>query len=111
MNQLHLLFRGLPCRWQEARSGTGGEASGGLSDVPIHLADLGTHQAEEDLALRLLESETRAAADVGDALVRIADGTFGRCEACGQGIGGKRLKALPQTRYCIACARALQGEH
>jgi RNA polymerase-binding transcription factor DksA len=98
----------LPLR-DEARTGTGGEASGGLSDVPIHLADLASHQSEEDITLELLENEARAAAEVRNALDRIAAGTFGCCEACGRPIPPGRLRALPQTRFCIACARGFEA--
>ena len=48
----------------EALATTGGEASGGLSDVPIHLADLGSHQFEEDVSLDLLENEERLVEEV-----------------------------------------------
>src|SRR5262245_45120300 len=66
----------------EALQTTGGEASGGLSDVPLHLADLGSHEFEEDVTLSLLENEERLIEEVNGALARIDQGTFGRCEAC-----------------------------
>ena len=40
---------------------------------------------------------------VDAALKRISQGTFGMCLNCGQEIGGKRLEAIPWTRYCITC--------
>ena len=39
----------------EAMQGTGGEASGGLSDVALHPADLGNRESEEGITLGLLE--------------------------------------------------------
>jgi RNA polymerase-binding transcription factor DksA len=33
-------------------------------------------------------------------------GTYGTCERCGRAIGLGRLRALPWTRVCLACARS-----
>ena len=95
---------------EEALHGVGGEESGGLSNVPVHPADLGTDNFEERLALDLLENQEKILDEVNDALARIEQGTFGRCENCGQEISRDRLKALPYARYCIRCARKLQGQ-
>jgi DnaK suppressor protein len=40
---------------------------------------------------------------VDEALSRIERGDFGACQACGQTIAVKRLRALPWARYCLAC--------
>jgi DnaK suppressor protein len=57
----------------------------------------------------LLSSQERAQlALIDSALSRIRDGTFGDCEHCGQEIGGKRLAAIPWTRYCITCQELLE---
>jgi DnaK suppressor protein len=95
---------------EEALHAVGGEESGGLSNVPVHPADLGTNNFEEALALDLLENEEKILDEVNDALARIEQGTFGRCENCGQEISRERLKALPYARYCIRCARKIQGQ-
>ncbi len=42
--------------------------------------------------------------DVDAALQRIADGSYGRCEHCGDPIPHERLLARPAARTCIACA-------
>jgi DnaK suppressor protein len=94
---------------EEALRGVGGEAAGGLSDVPVHPADLGTDNYEEEMSLTLLENEEQLLAEVNDALERIEKGTFGRCEVCGQEIPRERLKAVPYTRYCLRHAQELQA--
>jgi len=94
----------------EALRPLGGEASGGLSDVPIHPADLGTDNSEKELDLALVETESRLLAEVNDALVRIEQGTFGRCQNCPRAISKERLEAVPYARYCIRCAREFQSE-
>ncbi len=107
--RLLALLRGL----ERERSGlmdevlrpAGGEASGGLSNVPIHQADLGAHSCEEELSLGLLESAEQSTREITAALRRLESGTFGQCEACRQPISPPRLEALPFTPYCLACAR------
>ncbi len=95
---------------QEALRPIGGEAAGSLSDVPIHPADLGNENYEEEVTVGLLENEVQILQEVNAALLRIEQGTFGRCENCGQEISSKRLKVLPYARYCLRCARSLQGQ-
>jgi DnaK suppressor protein len=95
---------------EEALRPVGGEPSGGLSNVPVHPADLASDAYEEEVALDLLENESQLLEEVNDALERIERGTFGRCENCRRAISRKRLEALPYARYCLRCARRLQRE-
>ncbi|HEV3444754.1 MAG TPA: TraR/DksA C4-type zinc finger protein [Gemmataceae bacterium] len=90
---------------EEAMHPVGGENSGNLSDVPVHPADLGTDNFEEELDLNLIENKDHILADIEDALQRIEDGTYGRCQVCGQEIPRERLDAVPYTTYCIRHAR------
>jgi RNA polymerase-binding transcription factor DksA len=92
----------------EAVQGSGGEASGGLSDVPIHLGDLGSHEAEEDVTLGLLENEEALMKEINEALARIDQNTFGVCERCRKEISKERLHAIPYARHCAPCARDIQ---
>lgn len=39
------------------------------------------------------------------ALERMEAGTWGQCEKCGQAIGRDRLRAIPETRWCLQCAK------
>jgi RNA polymerase-binding transcription factor DksA len=90
---------------RESHQGTGGEASGGLSDVPIHTADLAGIDEEESTTLGLLENEEHLLAETTAALERLAQSRFGQCNECGKLIARARLQALPYTRWCTACAR------
>jgi RNA polymerase-binding transcription factor DksA len=94
----------------EALRTTGGEASGNLSNTPIHMADLGTDNYEQEFTLGLLETEEQRLEEIGAALQRIDEGRFGSCEGdgCGKPIPKPRLDALPFTRYCVDCARKMQ---
>ncbi len=90
---------------QEALRQTGGETSGQLSNVPMHMADVGTDAFEQEVSSSLLQNERQIHGEVAAALDRIENGTFGVCQNCGGEIGKARLDALPYTRYCVKCAR------
>jgi RNA polymerase-binding transcription factor DksA len=92
----------------EALRETGGERSGSLSNTPIHMADLGTDNFEQEFTLGLIQNEEQALDEIAAALDRLAQGTFGRCEECHKDIPRARLQALPYTRHCVECARKLQ---
>ena len=58
-------------------------------------------ERERDLAL---SAQAQAAVDeIDKALEKIADGSYGYCEQCGQPIPKARLKALPYAALCVAC--------
>jgi DnaK suppressor protein len=87
-----------------------GKADGNsnLSHMPIHMADLGTDNFEQENTLSLLANEQQRLSEIADALDRVRQGTFGTCEECGEEIPKARLKELPHARYCVACARKLE---
>jgi len=90
---------------RETLQPTGGEASGGLSNRPLHPADLGSHSYEVDMGLDLIQNEEALIEEINAALRRLDEGTFGQCELCRQEISQDRLQALPYARWCVACAR------
>jgi RNA polymerase-binding protein DksA len=93
---------------EEALRPSGADADGGLSEVPVHPADLSPAEYEEEVTLGLLETEAQLLTEIDDALVRIDQGSYGRCVECGQTISRRRLHAIPYARHCLRCARALQ---
>ena len=52
----------------------------------------------------LVEDARHQLAEVDAARARLADGTYGTCEQCGEPIGEGRLEARPTARTCIRCA-------
>ena len=85
------------------------ESSGNLSNLPLHMADVGTENYDQEFTLGLIENEQETLEQINDALGRITAGTFGRCEECHQPIAKPRLQALPYTPRCIECARKAEG--
>ena len=84
------------------------DASGDLSSMPIHMADIGTDNYEQEFALGLMDGERRILHEIDDALQRIEDGTYGICEGTGEPISMARLKAQPWARYCVEYARMVE---
>jgi len=95
---------------QEAFQPHGGEASGNLSNTPLHLADLATDNYEQEFFLSQLENQTQSLNEVNEALARLDQKTYGICERCEKAISIDRLKAMPATRFCIQCARTEEDE-
>jgi DnaK suppressor protein len=64
-------------------------------------------RALEDRLAELLRAGTQGAElDVlTQALARLDDGSWGRCETCGGAIGRDRLRAMPEARQCLQCSR------
>ena len=68
----------------------------------------GDHIAEAlDHRRNVIAGQTlrRQAEAIEQALAKLAEGTYGRCERCGGPIGEERLEALPWATLCIACKR------
>ncbi len=84
----------------EALNSNRSEASGDLSSMPIHMADLGTDNYELEFTLGLIEGERAILKEIDEALDRIRKGTYGACLATGKPIGKARLKAKPWAKYC-----------
>jgi RNA polymerase-binding protein DksA len=93
----------------EALRGNGRDASGNLSNLPLHMADVGTENYDQEFTLGLIENEQETLDQIHAALGRIQAGTFGKCQECGGPIAKPRLQALPYTPHCIECARRLEG--
>lgn len=77
--------------------------AGGLK-YDSNFADTSQVTAERGEAEALAGQLRDALAEVERALARLEDGTYGRCERCGQQIAPARLEAKPAARRCIACA-------
>lgn len=84
------------------------DAAGDLSSMPIHMADLGTDNFEQEFSLGLMASERKLLSEINAALKRIDDGTFGVCEGTGEPISRSRLEANPWARYTIDYASRME---
>jgi len=80
-------------------------SSGDLSNVPLHMADVGSDNYEQEFTLGLMESERNTVVEIDDALQRIVRGTYGVCLISAQPISRPRLEAKPWAKYSIEVAR------
>lgn len=78
---------------------------GNLSNMPIHMADVGTDVFEQDFTLGMAETERALLVEIDAALLRIKNKTYGVCQASGKPIPKTRLKAKPWAKYTIEAAR------
>ena len=81
-----------------------------LSDDGVKdTVDLSLMDVNKEMALRLGERESQMIADIDQALLRIEEGSYGKCARCGNPIDERRLEALPTARYDAACQAIIEA--
>jgi DnaK suppressor protein len=88
------------------KSGMEGSDNAGM---PIHMAELGSDNFEQEFTISLMESDEGMLGLIESALERVSDGSFGQCQQCDGAIAKARLNAIPYTPLCIKCAEAQEG--
>jgi len=76
----------------------------GLAVDPYRPAELHNQAAGEVVTAQLRELEEGVEREALLAVERIDNGTFGKCERCGNAIPKGRLEAIPYVRVCMKCA-------
>ncbi|MGB9378742.1 MAG: TraR/DksA C4-type zinc finger protein [Mycobacteriales bacterium] len=66
-------------------------------------ADTGTKTFEREQEISLANGILDRLSQVEHALDRLDNGTYGRCERCGNPIPKARLEAFPSVTLCVAC--------
>ncbi len=79
-----------------------------LSHLPVHMADMGTDNYEQEFTLSLVDRDRQLVDMIDAALRKIDDKTYGICEGTGQMISKERLEAQPWAKYSIEYARLMQ---
>ena len=74
------------------------------SSMPIHMAELGSDNFEQEFTLSLLATEEDTLAMIETAIQRVEDGSYGSCLECEGTIPKTRLNAIPYTTLCVKCA-------
>ena len=85
------------------------DSNGDLSRMPIHMADIGSDNFEQEFTLSLMENEGAALEKIEASLERIEEGSYGSCEECGARIPKNRLNAIPYAALCVKCASQQEG--
>lgn len=86
-----------------------GNEAGELSSMPIHMADIGSENFDQDFTLSLMEHDEDKLGLIEQALERIEEGVYGRCDECAAVIPKARLNAIPFTPFCVKCAADIQS--
>ncbi len=87
---------------EEARSaGNGGD----LSNMPLHMADIGSDNYEQEFTIGLVESERKLLVEIDQALLRIQKKIYGVCLINGTPIPKARLEIKPWAKYSIEIIR------
>ena len=81
------------------------ESRGDLSNMPSHMADVGSDNWEQEFTLGLIATERLLLRQIDAALERIRNRTYGVCLATHCMISPERLEAKPWAQYCIEFAR------
>jgi DnaK suppressor protein len=91
---------------EEALRSTSGS---NLSNLPIHMADMGSDNYEQEFTLRLVDKDRQLLREINHALSKIRDGTYGVCEGTGKPIGKARLEVKPWARHSIEYTRQMES--
>lgn len=83
--------------------GSKSDSSGNLTHIPTHMADMSADTFNQELNLGLMETEAAVIKEIEQALERVEDKTYGKCNECGKIIGKKRLEHIPYAKLCIEC--------
>ncbi len=74
------------------------------TNIEIEIEEEGQEENIARLLARLDERGKEEIEAIDRALVRIEQGTYGRCVACGGKIPLARLRAMPVAETCVTCA-------
>ncbi len=80
---------------EEARNVSAGD----LSHMPLHMADVGSDNYEQEFTLGILESERKILNEIDAALERMDQGYYGVCIETGRPIERPRLEVMPWAKY------------
>lgn len=76
-----------------------------IAHMPLHMADVGSDNFEQEFTLGLMESEREMLREIEEAILRMREGYYGVCLESGRVIDKMRLEFAPWAKYCIEVAR------
>jgi len=85
---------------------TGGGSN--LSNLPIHMADMGTDNYEQEFTLGLVQKDRDLLKEINLALSKMQNGTYGYCEGTGEPILKERLEFQPWAKYSVEYQKKLE---
>lgn len=97
-------------QWLDTFSGTSDQTAIIFSESNNYSdpADMASAQSEMEYIIHRMCRKGMNKENVLNALRKIEEGGYGTCEECEEDIPVKRLKAIPDARYCISCQAELE---
>ena len=80
-----------------------------ITNDDVKDSDQALHDVIQGLALKLSDNESKMVADIDQALMRMEEGSYGKCVRCGREIDERRLEALLTARYDAACQAEVEA--
>ena len=80
------------------------------SGIAQDVGDKAESSYTKEFLLSLSDSERKKLLLVDEALSRIKENTYGKCQRCGVDIGRKRLDAVPWAALCFKCQEKAEEE-
>jgi len=74
-----------------------------LVDTALDDGDWSIIDLSEDISLKQLSTHRETLLKIDEALTKLNEGTYGKCEDCGEEISEERLRVLPFAIYCRDC--------
>jgi DnaK suppressor protein len=79
-----------------------------LVDTALDDGDWSIVDLSEDISLRRLSTHRENLLKIDEALRKLDEGTYGKCEDCGEDISEERLKLIPFAIYCVDCKEKIE---
>ena len=76
--------------------------------VTTHMADSSFDNSRSEMALRMLSEDGDIVELIDDAVERLANGEYGKCQECGEMIPEGRLQVRPYAVFCIKCKSKIE---
>lgn len=84
------------------------DATGEISRISTHPADLGSLESSFDVTMDILERVSRELTEIHDSEIRLNAGSIGLCLECENEIPFARLMAIPEASLCGSCQEAYE---
>jgi RNA polymerase-binding protein DksA len=81
------------------------EESSEESPYDQHMAETAAVTLDREIDLSLEENALASIAQIDRALGKLENGSYGRCDRCGNPIAEDRLEVAPFATLCIECKR------
>jgi len=82
------------------------EGAGGLTAGVVDAEETSVADIQEDIELALIQMKAETLTRINEALGRLEENTYGRCNECAEEISPQRLRALPFAIRCKDCEEA-----